>query len=84
MKTRNPSHQTSPGLEARSCFSPGSLPPVKTSFIIEAETVNTGTKFIIRDVAQQEVGQYIEKLLVETEARPRHTLRKKECGRSSK
>ena len=63
MKTRNPSHQTSPGLEARSCFSPGSLPPVKTSFIIEAETVNTGTKFTIRDTTQQQLGDHIEKLL---------------------
>ena len=57
-------------------FFPVSLSPVKNSFIMETETVNEDTKFIIRDVAQQEVGEYIEKLLVKTEARPEtHTQR---------
>ena len=44
--------------------------------MVWAKTVNEDTKFIIRDVAQQEVGEYIEKLLVKTEARPEtHTQR---------
>ena len=50
---------------------------------MEAETVNEDTKFIIRNVAEQEVGEYIEKLLVNREARLRHTLREKECGHPS-
>ena len=56
---------------------------MKNSFIMEAETVNEDTKFIIRNVAEQEVGEYIEKLLVNREARLRHTLREKECGHPS-
>jgi hypothetical protein len=31
---------------------------------MEAETVNAGTKFIIRNIAQQHVGKNIEKQLV--------------------
>ena len=31
---------------------------------MEAETVNAGTKFIIRDKAQQQVGERIEKQFV--------------------
>ena len=51
---------------------------------MEAETVNEDTKFVTRDVAQQEVGGYIEKPLVKTEARLRHTLREKDGGCASK
>jgi hypothetical protein len=40
----------------------GSLPPVKNAFITEAETVNAGTKFIIRNIARQ-VGEHIKKWL---------------------
>ena len=50
-------------LEAKHFF-PASLPPVKNAFITEAETVNAGTNFIIRDIAQQHVGKNIEKQLV--------------------
>jgi hypothetical protein len=34
---------------------------VKNTFILEAEIVNAGTKFIIRDIAQQQVGEHTEK-----------------------
>ena len=51
MKTRNPSHHT-----------PWLLPPVKNAFLMEAKTVKTGTEFIIRDIAQQQVGEHTEKL----------------------
>ena len=51
-------------LEAKNCFFPASLPPVKNAFITEAETVNAGTKFIIGDIAQQQVGEHIEKWFV--------------------
>ena len=37
----------------------GSLPPVKSAFITEAETVNAGTDFIIRNIAQ--VGEHRKK-----------------------
>ena len=47
MKTRNPSHHT-----------PWLLPPVKNAFLKEAKTVKTGTKFIIRHIAQQQVGEH--------------------------
>ena len=40
-----------------------SLPPVKNASITEAETVSAGTKFI-RDTAQQEMGEHIEKQFV--------------------
>ena len=35
---------------------------------MEAKTVKTGTKFIIRDIAEQQVGEHTEKLFVKTEA----------------
>ena len=53
MKTRNPSHQT-----------PWLLPPVKKAFLTEAKTAKTGTEFIIRDIAQQQVGEHTEKQFV--------------------
>ena len=60
---------------------PESLPPVKNTFIMVAETVNAGTKFIVRDIAQQQVGEHREIVyLVETEARQRLTPREKRCG----
>ena len=31
---------------------------------MEAEAVNSGTKYIIRDIAQQQVGEHIEKQFV--------------------
>ena len=46
---------------------PGSLLPVKNTFIPEAETINAGT----RDIAQ--VGKHTEKQFVKTEARQRRT-----------
>ena len=65
MRTRNPSHETSKAT-GQKLFFPGSLPPVKKNvFIMEAETVNAGTKFIIRDKAQQQVGERIEKQFVQ-------------------
>ena len=46
-----------------------------------AETVNAGTKFIVRDIAQQQVGEHREIVyLVEIEARQRLTPREKRCG----
>ena len=42
-------------------FSSESLPPVKNAFIREADTVNAGTKFITRDIAQQQVGEQADK-----------------------
>ena len=36
---------------------------MKSAFITEAETVNAGTKFSIRDIAEQ-VGKHIEKQFV--------------------
>ena len=53
MKTRNPSHHT-----------PWLLPAVKNAFLTEAKTVKTGTKFIIRDTAQQ-VGEHTGKQFVQ-------------------
>ena len=50
-------------LEAKNLF-PASLSPVKNAFITEAETVNAGTKFIIRDIAQQQVGEHRESWFV--------------------
>ena len=61
MKMRNASHQTSKGLEARSCFSLDLRSPVKNAFITEAETVSVGATVILRDVAQQQVGEHTEK-----------------------
>ena len=53
MKTRNPSLARARGWKL---FFPGSLPSVKNASVTEAETVNAGTKFTVRDVAQQQVG----------------------------
>ena len=54
------------------------MPLVKNAFITEAETINVGAKFIIRDTAQQQVGQHREKWFVKTEARQRCTPGEKE------
>ena len=54
------------GERARGCFSLDLFPNEKCN-IKEAETVNAGTKFIIRDIrdiAQQQVGEHIEKWFV--------------------
>ena len=51
MKTRNPNHQTSKGLLARSKFSL-TLAPIEKCISHGGKTVKTGTKFIIRDTAQ--------------------------------
>ena len=55
---------------------------MKNVCITEAETVNTGTKFIIRDLAQQ-VGERIRETVcsAEIEARQRGTPGEKGCGR---
>ena len=47
----------------------------------EARTVNTGTKFIVTDVTQQQVGEHTEKQFVKTEARQRCIPAEKGCGR---
>ena len=60
-------------LEARSYFS---LLPAKSAFILEAKTVPTSAKFIIRDVAQQ-VGEHTEKLLRSKQGREAHQERKR-------
>ena len=52
---------------------------MKNTFITETETINVGTQFIVRDVAQQ-VGQHKEKWFVKTEARQRRTPGDKGCG----
>ena len=51
----------SKGLEARSCFSLDLCSPVKNVFITEAETVSAGEMLLLRDVAQQQVGDHTEK-----------------------
>ena len=61
MKTRNPSLARPRG---QKLILPGSLPPVKNAFITEAETVNAGKKFSIRDIAEQ-VGEHTEKRFVQ-------------------
>ena len=66
METRNPSLHT-----------PWLLLPVKNAFLTAAKTVKTGTKFIIRDIAQK-VGETV--CLVKTEARQRCTPGDKGCG----
>ena len=54
---------------------------MKNTFITGAETVNAGTKFIIRDIAQQQVGARRETVrLVEIEARQRFPTGEKGCG----
>ena len=62
MKTRNPSFQTSKGWRLKPVF-PWLLPLVKNAFFMEAKTVNAGTKFIIRDIAQWQMGANTERLL---------------------
>ena len=37
---------------------------MKNAFIMEVETVKAGINFIIRDIAQQQVGEDIEKQFV--------------------
>ena len=51
---------------------------MNNSFIMEAETVNAGTKFII--IAQQQVGEHTDKQFVKTEARQRCTPTEKGSG----
>ena len=70
MKTGNPSHHT-----------PWLSPTVKNAFLTEAKTVKTGTKLIIRDITQQQVGEHTEKQFVKTETRQRCTPGEKGCGR---
>ena len=53
---------------------------MKNTFITEAETINVCAKFIIRDTAQQQVGQHREKWFVKTEARQRCTPGEKGRG----
>ena len=61
-------------------FFPGSLPPVKNAFIMEAETVNAGTKFIIRHSTTTRERAHRETIcLVEIEARQRDTPREEGC-----
>ena len=74
MRPRNPRHQSSKGQRLEAIF-PGKLPPVKNVFNTEAETVNAGTEFIIRDVAQQQVGEHMEKWFVQLRQKQgeRHT-----------
>ena len=69
MKTRRLSHQTSN-------FS-GLFPPVKNAFIMEAKTVNAGSKFIIRGTAQQQVGQHTEEWFLKMEAREKDIPKEK-------
>lgn len=61
MRLRNPSPPDQQGLDATNYFS-WILPSVKSAFVTEAETINASTKFIIRDIAQQQVGEHIDKL----------------------
>ena len=52
------------------------MAPVKNAFITEAETIKAGTKFIVRDRAQQVWGEHTEVVCsVKTEARQRCTPR---------
>ena len=54
---------------------------MKNVFITEEETINTGTKLIIRDIAQQQVGEHTEMLcLVKTEAGRKAHLERKAVG----
>ena len=57
-------------------FLPGTLLPVKNTFITEAETIHAGTT----DIAQQ-AGEHTEKQFVKTEARQRYTPKGKGCRR---
>ena len=65
---------------------------VKNAFITEAETTKAGTKFIVRDRAQQVWGEHTEVVCsVKTEARQRCTPREgvgvprseEECGKEA-
>ena len=60
MKTRNPGHQTGKGYRLE-IFFPGSLPPVKNTFLTVAKTVKAGKKFITEDIGQQVGGECREK-----------------------
>ena len=53
---------------------------MKNAFIRKAETLNAGTKFIIRDKVQQQMEEHKRNNLNEIEARQRGTPRGKECG----
>ena len=53
---------------------------MKNAFVMEAKTLNAGTKFIVRDTAELG-GEHIETVcLAEIEARQRCTPIKKGCG----
>ena len=53
---------------------------MKNAFVTKAKSVNDNTKFISRDIAQQQVGEHTEKVcLVKTEARQRCTPGEKGC-----
>ena len=70
-------HERAPGIlvtrpardTGQKLISSGSLPPVNNAFIMEAEAVNSGTKYIIRDIAQQQVGEHIEKQFIQLRQR---------------
>lgn len=52
---------------------------MKNAFITETETINAGTKFIIRDIAEQQVGEHTKKQFVQLrqkEGRDAHLERK--------
>ena len=66
---------------SRSLIFPRSLSPVKNAFIVEAETVNAGTKFIIRHSTTTCGRAHRETIcLVEIEGKQRSTPRDKGCG----
>ena len=49
---------------------------MKNAFIMEAKTVNAGSKFIIRGTAQQ-VGQHTEEWFLKVEAREKCIVKEK-------
>ena len=59
MGTRDPSPQTSKGWRLEASF-PWIFALSENAFVTEAETVNAGKTFIIRDTAQQ-AGEHTEK-----------------------
>ena len=63
---KNPGHQTSKGCRLEA-VSPWIFVPVKNAFIVEEETVNVGSKFIIGDTAQEQVVPHTQRQC----ARPR-------------
>ena len=71
-KNRNPSHQTSKGWEAQSCFLPGSLTPtpVKNAVIVEAES-QCGCN--VDSLKQQQVGDHKQSSSFSFRARQRGT-----------